>query len=203
VLRTRRWTGSSASAPGSFAWLNSRAPHPRPWQHSPRPRWRARPPDISSPITKNPQSPPSYRTSFAEAPAPGAWRRTPPSRRATSRHSAQARPADGRARSSPSRPRCADLALSHGATARRSAQMICSRSGAFRVPRECARSADLCSGQAGSSVRTLAPAARPATALLSAVAASASGSVAATRSESCPWASVATSAASRGPSART
>jgi hypothetical protein len=59
------------------------------------------------------------------------------------------------------------------------------------------------SGQAGSSVRTLAPAARPATAFLSAVAASASGSVAATRSESCPWASVATSAASRGPSART
>ena len=58
-----------------------------------------------------------------------------------------------------------------------------------RTDRRGARSADLRSGQAGSSVRTLAPAARPATALVSAVAASASGSVAATGSESCPWAS--------------
>jgi hypothetical protein len=51
-------------------------------------------------------------------------------------------------------------------------------------------------------VRTVAPAARPATAPWSAVAACASGSVAATWSES-PSASAATSAASRAPSART
>jgi hypothetical protein len=64
-------------------------------------------------------------------------------------------------------------------------------------------SAVLRSGQAGSSVRTLAPAALPTMVLLSAVAASASRSVAATRSERWPWARVATSAASRGPSAWT
>ena len=53
------------------------------------------------------------------------------------------------------------------------------------------------------SVRTLAPEARPATASWSAVAACASGRVAATWSESRPCASVSTSAASRAPSART
>jgi hypothetical protein len=53
------------------------------------------------------------------------------------------------------------------------------------------------------SMRTLAPEARPATASWSAVAACASGRVAATWSESRPCASVSTSAASRAPSART
>jgi DNA-binding HxlR family transcriptional regulator len=53
------------------------------------------------------------------------------------------------------------------------------------------------------SMRTLAPEARPATASWSAVAASASGRVAATWSESSPCARSSTSAASRAPSART
>jgi hypothetical protein len=54
-----------------------------------------------------------------------------------------------------------------------------------------------------SSVRTVAPAARPVTAPWSAVAASASANVAATWSDSSPSASAATRAASRAPSART
>jgi hypothetical protein len=54
-----------------------------------------------------------------------------------------------------------------------------------------------------SSVRTVAPAARPATAPWSAAAASASGNVAPTWSDSSPSASAVTRAASRAPSART
>ena len=54
-----------------------------------------------------------------------------------------------------------------------------------------------------SSVRTVAPAARPVTAPWSAVAASASGNVAPTWSDSSPSASAATRTASRAPSART